>query len=77
MRKWNKALVKWKRLKYVSVGKNHVDIINEEIKGSSIEEEYIEIRKCRIIILVDIIKVKISALEWDDLVLQEKLKSLM
>ena len=27
--------------------KRHVETVNEEIKGSSIEEEDIEIRKCR------------------------------
>ena len=27
--------------------KSHVETVNEEIKGSSIEEEEIEIRKCR------------------------------
>ena len=39
--------MKWKRLKYVSVEKNHVDIINEEMKGISSEEEDIGIRKFR------------------------------
>ena len=91
--------------------RKNVDIINEEIKGSSSEEEDIGIRKCRIRSRVDIIKeevkvwtslykqqeatieptntkeniclehmkrkVKIASLEWDDFVLQEKLKYLI
>ena len=40
--------------------KRHVDIINEEIKGSSSEEEDIGIRKCRIISLVDIVNEEVK-----------------
>ena len=40
--------------------KSHVDIINEEIKGSISEEEYIGIRKCRRRSIVDIINEEIK-----------------
>ena len=47
--------MQWKGLKYVSVGEKHIDIINEEMKGSCSEEEGIGIRKCRRRSRVDII----------------------
>ena len=40
--------------------KSHVDIINEEMKGGSSEEEDTGIRKCRIISRVDIINEEVK-----------------
>ena len=60
MRNWKEAVLKLKRLKYVSVGKSHVDIINEEMIWSSSEEEDMWIRKCRRKSLVDIINEEVK-----------------